>query len=179
MKVRLILLIALAAPLPLCAAPTKKATKTVKRVPVLIWPRISRANQERHWENIGDLQMLLNARGAKLKIDGEFGVKTEAAIKKFQRSRGLKVDGVVGPQTWPKLIIRLKRGDKGTAVKALQGTMFGHNGEWMEELRKESGVFGFETEKAVRYYQESADLKVDGIAGPQTWCILFGGQVKK
>ena len=33
-------------------------------------------------------------------IDGRFGAKTEAAVKKLQQDYNLNVDGVVGPQTW-------------------------------------------------------------------------------
>lgn len=36
-------------------------------------------------------------------LDGIFGPKTLAAVKAFQRSRGLSQDGIVGPQTWLKL----------------------------------------------------------------------------
>ena len=33
------------------------------------------------------------------KVDGVFGVETQKAVKQFQRSRGLKVDGIAGPKT--------------------------------------------------------------------------------
>ena len=32
-------------------------------------------------------------------VDGRYGTRTEAAVKKLQQQRGLAVDGVVGPQT--------------------------------------------------------------------------------
>ena len=35
--------------------------------------------------------------------DGKFGAKTEAAVKAFQGSVGLKQDGIVGPKTWEAL----------------------------------------------------------------------------
>jgi len=36
-------------------------------------------------------------------VDGDFGSKTEKAVKDFQTDFGLVVDGVVGPNTWAAL----------------------------------------------------------------------------
>ena len=33
-------------------------------------------------------------------VDGDFGPKTEAAVKAYQQDRGINVDGIVGDQTW-------------------------------------------------------------------------------
>ena len=46
-------------------------------------------------ENVKLLQRFL-----KLKDDGDFGDKTEAAVKEWQKKNGLKDDGIVGPKTW-------------------------------------------------------------------------------
>jgi peptidoglycan hydrolase-like protein with peptidoglycan-binding domain len=37
------------------------------------------------------------------KVDKIFGTRTEKMVKDFQRNNGLKDDGVVGKDTWPKL----------------------------------------------------------------------------
>lgn len=37
-------------------------------------------------------------------IDGIYGPRTTAAVRAFQRDHGLRVDGVVGPQTWRALV---------------------------------------------------------------------------
>lgn len=37
-------------------------------------------------------------------IDGEAGARTEAALRAFQRSGGLRVDGVCGAETWTALL---------------------------------------------------------------------------
>ena len=33
-------------------------------------------------------------------VDGDFGPKTEGAVKAYQQDRGVDVDGIVGDQTW-------------------------------------------------------------------------------
>ncbi|MEA3276446.1 MAG: N-acetylmuramoyl-L-alanine amidase [Pseudomonadota bacterium] len=38
-----------------------------------------------------------------IKVDGDFGPKTEAAVRQFQRDNGLVPDGIVGPMTWAAL----------------------------------------------------------------------------
>lgn len=36
-------------------------------------------------------------------VDGIFGIKTDAAVRAFQKSKGLVVDGIVGNKTWAAL----------------------------------------------------------------------------
>ena len=51
------------------------------------------------------LQRLLNAiMGSNLEVDGDFGLKTQAAVIAYQSSRSLESDGIVGPMTWKRLL---------------------------------------------------------------------------
>jgi len=51
------------------------------------------------------LQQILNDSGlGPLVVDGQFGPKTEAAVKTFQGNQGLKADGIVGGLTWTDLL---------------------------------------------------------------------------
>lgn len=49
-------------------------------------------------ENVKLLQEFLG-----LSVDGDFGPKTQASVKKWQSEHGLTVDGVVGPATWDRM----------------------------------------------------------------------------
>lgn len=49
------------------------------------------------------LQSLLKQNGATLTVDHDFGHATDKAVRDFQRSRGLLVDGKVGTATWDAL----------------------------------------------------------------------------
>jgi peptidoglycan hydrolase-like protein with peptidoglycan-binding domain len=105
--------------------------------------------------------------------DGIFGAKTTDALRKFQASRNLSVDGIYGPATKAKLeavfvytlpggVIR--EGDKGTAVKQLQTALnaagFG--------CGTADGAFGPKTEASVKKLQAKYGLAADGIYGPKT-----------
>lgn len=57
-------------------------------------------------EEVKTLQKLLNQKGFNSgTADGIFGVKTEAAVKDFQKAKGLAVDGIVGTKTWSALLV--------------------------------------------------------------------------
>ena len=53
------------------------------------------------------LQTLLNLKTeaeTDLAIDGIFEPKTEAAVRVWQENQQLRVDGIVGPQTWTSIL---------------------------------------------------------------------------
>lgn len=72
------------------------------------WPYAAGVIMQKGWENSKGavkVQGALNGLGyaPKLITDGDFGTKTENAVKWYQKNHGLQVDGKVGPLTWKSL----------------------------------------------------------------------------
>jgi len=98
------------------------------------------------------------------------------AVRAFQQRRGLIVDGVLGPHTHVALDgAHWKLGDR--MVSHIPGHML--QGDDVAELQERllslgfspdrvDGVFGTNTEQAVRRFQGGVGLAVDGSVGPET-----------
>lgn len=59
-------------------------------------------------EEVKKLQKELNKYGYKLDVDGQFGSKTQSAVKDYQKKNNLSVDGIVGDNTWGSLTAKSK-----------------------------------------------------------------------
>jgi len=112
--------------------------------------------------DVRPVQHLLNQWGAGLAVNGKFEPPTTAAVKKFQSTKGLIPDGVVGNQTWPRLIVQVQSGSKGDGVRAVQALL----------AIDQDGIFGPITDQHVREFQQTFGAHVDGIVGPGTWRLL-------
>jgi peptidoglycan hydrolase-like protein with peptidoglycan-binding domain len=134
-------------------------------------------------------------------VDGIFSQSTARAVSQFQEAAGLAADGIVGQDTWNRLFPVagsaienpsdnapvtadnseinpqaqptnfpvLRRRMRGPAVRDLQ-----------ERLRAKGflrvsadGVFGPETQAAVKAAQRQYQLPADGIVGRATWEALL------
>lgn len=130
-----------------------------------------------------------------------FDENTETAVRKFQQIFNLTPDGIVGKATWYKMIYlynaindlselasegqrfsrvnfqypgTVSRGAQGEAVSALQ-YMLSLIGEFYDVIPplQVDGVYGPATEAAVRAFQQAAGLPADGVAGEQTWIMVY------
>lgn len=158
----------LLAPAGLATAEGSASTSapTAARVSAVKWPVVRRGARG---ERVRTIQLLLNQRGARLVADGVFGASTATAVKNFQRKNRLAVDGFVGPATWVKLVVTVRRGNRGLAVQALQRQLRFHYGY---KSVKVDGVFGASTKTAVKNFQAKRKLVADGIVGLSTWKAL-------
>ena len=99
------------------------------------------------------------------------------------RRHDLAVDGIVGPNTWPALIVTVKQGSQGDAVRGVQEEFQFRNlsGDPGKGLHVD-GIFGAKTAAAVRGFQQALhqdipSVTVDSIVGPVTWRALVSGML--
>jgi peptidoglycan hydrolase-like protein with peptidoglycan-binding domain len=144
------------------------------------WPLVRQGDQQ---HPVQTLQYLLRARGHNLTVDGIFGPGTDAAVRAFQQQNGLAIDGIVGPATWSALIITVKQGSQGDAVRGVQEEFQFRNlsGDPSKGLQVD-GLLGPETDATVRGFQQALHLDIpsvaiDGIVGPVTWQSLVSGML--
>jgi peptidoglycan hydrolase-like protein with peptidoglycan-binding domain len=144
------------------------------------WP-LAREGDQQH--PVKTLQYLLRARGHDLIADGTFGPVTDAAVRRFQQQKGLAVDGIVGLATWPALVITVRQGSQGDAVRGVQEEFQFRNlsGDPSKGLQVD-GIFGAKTDAAVRGFQQALhqdipSVTVDGTVGPVTWQALVSGML--
>jgi N-acetylmuramoyl-L-alanine amidase len=135
-------------------------------------------------EGVRDVQrrlLALDHRIEQRELDGTFGPTTEVAVRAFQGSRGLPQDGIVGPDTWGRLVEASYRlGDRtlylrspnsrGDDVLELQHRL----NEMGFDVGKEDGIFGPRTHAAVLDFQRNTGAEADGIVGLGTVRALAG-----
>jgi N-acetylmuramoyl-L-alanine amidase len=110
----------------------------------------------------------------------EYDEDTEIAVRAFQQSRGIGVDGLVGQETWQALDgARWKLGARtlfhsvptplvGEDVSALQERLL----EMGYDSGRADGIYGARTARAVTQFQREVGLAPDGSCGPQTMKAL-------
>lgn len=112
-----------------------------------------------------------------LTINGLFDSQTETAVRQFQESAGLTVDGIVGPLTWNALpdggpMPTLREGSSGDVVSGLQTVLTnGAGGQWVTPPLGIDGVFGPNTRASVEAFQSWGGVTADGVVGDQTWSV--------
>jgi N-acetylmuramoyl-L-alanine amidase len=109
-----------------------------------------------------------------------YGHTTADAVRDFQEKRGLRTDGNVDETTWQELVeASFRLGDRflylrippfrGDDVREIQRYLnrLGFN------AGREDGIFGQDSDRAVRSFQHNTGLPVDGIAGSSTISCLL------
>ncbi|MBD2520713.1 N-acetylmuramoyl-L-alanine amidase [Nostoc sp. FACHB-973] len=113
---------------------------------------------------------ITDKNGQTLVEDGINGANTKSATEKFQTIIGVQPTGIADATTWnainiilAKRIIRLNHAG-GEVVRYLQYRV----GVEVD------GVYGPQTEAAIKNFQKQNGLEADGIVGPSSWQKLIG-----
>ena len=143
---------------------------------------------------VASIQQRLQVHGLAIgTIDASYGSRTTSAVRDFQRSKGLKSDGIVNKETWTALAAEpaqppetlqsnapiqnsypvsganpataLTKGAAGSKVKTLQVRLEiqGYDPGPID------GIFGARTATAVKKFQEYKGLTADGVVDEITW----------
>jgi hypothetical protein len=122
--------------------------------------------------DVKNLQELLNNfhPPSHLNVDGEFGPRTEAAVRVFQASIGIGIDGVAGPIT----LAALKKGvlTSHTVEASIQVNL--KDAPWMAVAMREIGqkeIRGPEHNPRIIEYHAATTLKASTDETP--WCSSF------
>jgi N-acetylmuramoyl-L-alanine amidase len=106
-----------------------------------------------------------------------FDSTLDSALRHFQQSNGLTVDGVVGPLTWRRALeARWQLGDRPLAYSPERGLLAGDDVAALQRKLSDlgfncgrvDGMFGLLTDAALRDFQGNIGIVVDGICGPET-----------
>lgn len=140
-----------------------------------------------HSPEVSDVQTRLRSLGFDLDDEnGVFGKSTERSIRAFQQQRGLLVDGIVGPQTWTELVgASWRLGDRVLYLKAppMRGDDVSQLQHKLNALGfdpgREDGIFGTNTDSAVRAFQKEYGVAEDGIFGPASQAAVTGLRIDR
>jgi N-acetylmuramoyl-L-alanine amidase len=109
-----------------------------------------------------------------------FDDQVDLAVRQFQQERAITVDGVVGPQTYRLLDeARWRLGDRllsyvvthqmvGDDIAGLQRRLM----DLGFDCERVDGIFGPDTERALREFQRNVGITADGTCGPRTFKAL-------
>ena len=116
------------------------------------------------------IQRLLTHRQIPVEPTAFFDEATEDAVTQFEESVGIPPDGLVGRVTWQQLVVPLRRGQTGEAVRAFQ-LLLVENGFDTDV----DGNYSLAVQQQVIDLQRDNDLGVDGIGDVDTWRVLLAG----
>ncbi len=150
--------------------------------------------------DVKTMQQYLNGIGVvytainRLTVDSKFGANTQKAVIRFQKQFDLSPDGVIGKNTWNKIVevylsvadykaLDVKTKYPGLMVKGSSGDSVRFLQSYLNTIKKKKnlswptltvdGIFGSNTQSAVSGFQYIYSLTVDGKVGTNTWSKLI------